>query len=422
MKADLLVTSLEQAKEQKLVSLKLFVLKQNAQNRRFVDFVLVFVFVEVTTFLQAAQIASLRSSERAANDEKLRLASRVRALETAAKIEEERSSAFSGGGSSNVNEGQLELLRVDVAHAQRRAEEAEKHEKRANDELREERRQREAADQRLGEAERRERRLRDESSATISDLERKCNTWTLRAEEAEARVRALDERLARLQHAALTNANSSLDSSSSSIARRAEREDQEDDEKKSNEQAALQLAEARAKHAEQLAADFEARLAKVSRELERETRARQAAEEERPRLAAAVSSSGNEQERLVQQHQREITLLNEQLNAALRDAANAKLALRVRAATSSSPTAAAPSSPSSLSSPPPSSPPSALTLPAPSELLGSDRRRYKLLVRAGKDARDAGDARSALQNFQAAANLATDEKLARTIEKLKQQL
>jgi hypothetical protein len=71
----------------------------------------------------------------------------VRALEASTK-QMEASAARQLSGATSAGEGSsVELIRVDLTHAQRRAEDAERHEKRATEEAQEERRMREQAEQ-----------------------------------------------------------------------------------------------------------------------------------------------------------------------------------------------------------------------------------------------------------------------------------
>jgi hypothetical protein len=115
-----------------------------------------------------------------------------------------------------------------------------------------------------------------------------------------------------------------------------------------------------------------------------------------------------------------VTQLQEQLNEALREAAQARLALRMRAPS-------APPSPAHLS--PLTSPkPAALLSPkshallSPRELQGTPRAMYKQLLRAGKAAEEDSRPGEAVAHFRAAAQLASDPKLDRRIARLEAEL
>ncbi len=318
-----------------------------------------------------------------------------------------------GGGSGG---GEVELLRVDVAHAERKAAEAEKRERIAEEELMSERRARESAELAATEALRRAGRLEEEKRLVEREMERREAAAMKRAEEAEQRAAKLEEKLASADR------RREDEEATTPVSKRAGRSSMHliGEETEEKLRAALELAENRARRAEELVSASEMRL-------ERSERARENAEKERDKTIAELREqlanskrdlTGGADEKKAAQHQREITLLNEQLNTALRDAANAKLALRMRDVSAS------PASPGRMPASPlatKSSPSATKALPAPADLLGAERRQFKKLMRAGKDAKAEGDFANALTHFQAAALLAYDEKLQRTIEKLEKQ-
>jgi hypothetical protein len=140
----------------------------------------------------AQQLSDERAARRAAEDDRLKLQARVRGLEGGVKqLEGERARAASllgrdggeqkaaysifvyfflslaGGGGSRE-----ELLRLDLVHAQRRAEDAERHEKRARDEERQEKERREAAEAALAAAQRQARLAAEVSRERRNEMQR----------------------------------------------------------------------------------------------------------------------------------------------------------------------------------------------------------------------------------------------------------
>jgi hypothetical protein len=259
----------------------------------------------------------------------------------------------------------------------------------------------------------------------VSDLERRLAAAERRAAEMEQQARGWEEKLAREREA---------QSAGKREETRAERREARMSVPAGDEvlRQSLEMAEDRAVHAEKKAVEAERRVEKAQQELEKERKLREKRESE---LQAQLSQqagrvrSGTANSNEEQQHQREVTLLNEQLNAALREAAAAKLALRVRADSSparltprESFALASPTSREGLDSPKKEALLSPKKLLSPHELEGSERRQYKRMVRAGKEARDADNLAEAVKQFRAAAKLASDDKLNKTIEKLEKQM
>lgn len=390
------------------------------------------------------QAGEERTGRRAAEDEKVKLQARVRALEASAKQSEAgrvRSASLlnaavgspgrggGGGGGGGGAGDDATLMKLDLSHAQRRAEEAEKHEKRALEEAKGDRERREQAEAATAAALRKLKLAQEESERERVQLQREVQQARDEAAELRSRAARLEDEVARARQRAQQLEQQASEAASRAGSRGPSESGGAAEEQCERLRQQLQLETMAREHTERKATEAERRHGEecdrlrqeAQREqrraetLQSELRTWQQQQQQLSARGAATPSLGDSERR--------VTLLQEQLNEALRDAAQAKLALRLRSPTATSPF----TSPRVSPAPSPSrshvlSPKRQAALPSPRELQGTPRDAYKQHIRAGKAAQEQGNAASAVAHFKAAALLAADPKLDKRIAKLESQL
>ena len=328
------------------------------------------------------QLTEERSKKRDLEDEKIRLASKLRSSESSIRSLETR--LRDAGSNSTLNAASAdssvgELARLDVQHAEKRALDSERREKRVDAELREEQRRKVELEQELSEAKRDARNAIQDLQSSKTDLAR------VQADSSR-KLALLNSRIADLESAAVSASSKSMDLERElSSAKRNRLEN-------ANANAPLSPASAT------LVQNTEMQLAMMDKEHAQ----RKLADAERREKAAQEDRDMARAKQL--QLENEIVALKMQLEGST-------FRERVKSPHKYYP-----------------DPPSATKLKEEyseshnEEMSSENRKQYRKEARLGKEAREDGRLEDALIHLTAAYTIKPDEKLAKIIAKVKSQL